>query len=78
MEKPIDNVVFPKLKEENYVPIRVSLFGLSDINELPSKVIDAYIDSYGESLENDKEKRIFNKKAEAKAKKIFKGASESL
>ena len=69
MEKPIDNVVFPKLKEENYVPIRVSLFGLSDINELPSKVIDAYIDSYGESLENDKEKRIFNKKAEAKAKK---------
>ena len=40
----IENVVFPKLKEKNYIPIRVSLFGITSIDDLPSLIFDQYID----------------------------------
>ena len=72
----IDHVVFPKLREQNYIPIRVSLFGMSKIDEFPSKLMDAYIDAYGESLEITNKKSLFNKKTKAKAGKlILKGAT---
>lgn len=40
----IENVVFPKLKGKNYIPIRVSLFGITSIDDLPSLIFDQYID----------------------------------
>ena len=72
----IDHVVFPKLRELDYVPIRVSLFGMSNIDEFPSKLLDAYIDSYGKSLEKNNKESLFNKKTKAKAGKLLmKGAT---
>lgn len=57
----IDHVVFPKLRENGFIPIRVSLFGMSNIEEFPSKLMDAFVDSYGESMEKNKKKSFFNK-----------------
>ncbi len=39
----IDNVVFPKLKELKYIPIRVSLFGITSIDNLPLLIFDQYV-----------------------------------
>lgn len=41
----IEHEVFPELIKKRYIPIRVSLFGMSNINELPARIIGNYADS---------------------------------
>ncbi|HMI01887.1 MAG TPA: hypothetical protein VK541_05360 [Pedobacter sp.] len=46
----LKNVVFPKLESEtDYIPIMVSLYGVSDKNSIANKVFFAYLDKVGEN-----------------------------
>ena len=38
----IDNVILPALKEKGYNPVKVSLFGIESVNEIPLKIAESY------------------------------------
>lgn len=69
----IDNVVFPELKKQNYIPVRVSLFGLSSIDDLPSRIFDKYLDNFN----REKDGRFW-KKIKSKAGKMTMKFGEKL
>jgi hypothetical protein len=56
----IENVVFPKLKEKDYIPIRVSLFGITSIDDLPLLISEKYTDNI-KTGETDITKKIIKK-----------------
>lgn len=55
----IDHVVIPKLKNDNnYKPIKVSLFGIQNINDISERIIEEYINSYPDALPKDKKQKL--------------------
>jgi hypothetical protein len=65
----IDNVVIPSLIEDGYEPIKVSLFGIESINDIPLRIAENYkgisrtkqADEVNENKKKER-KRLFGKK----------------
>ena len=73
----INNVLNEKLKEQDYFPIKISLFGLSNVDNLERQVAEVFLQEYGEDCllpVEEKDKKSVSKLFEFVSKnKISKG-----
>ena len=74
----IENEVMHALQQEGWNPVKVSLFGIESVNEIPLRIVDNYkrpMSDESEGAENEKKKsRIFRWGKEKAGKVAAKGA----
>lgn len=74
----IEKVIIPTLRQEGWNPVKVSLFGIESVNEIPLRIADNYkrAESYkGEGTEKEKKKlRLWGWGKEKAGKVVAKGA----
>jgi hypothetical protein len=74
----IEKVVIPALQEEGWNPVKVSLFGIESVNEIPLRIADNYKraeSDKGERTEKEKNKsRLYGWGKEKVGKVVAKGA----
>ena len=57
----IEKVIIPTLRQEGWYPVKVSLFGIESVNEIPLRIADNY-----KQVESDKGERIEKEKNKSK------------
>jgi hypothetical protein len=74
----IEKVVMPALQQEGWNPVKVSLFGIKSVNEIPLRIADNYKrpkSGDGEGTEKEEKKsRLFSWGKEKASKAVVKGA----
>ena len=74
----IERVVIPALQQEGWNPVKVSLFGIESVNEIPLRIADNYKrpeSDEGEGTEKEEKKsRLFSWGKEKAGKAVAKGA----
>ena len=74
----IEKVVMPTLQKEGWNPVKVSLFGIESVNEIPLRIADNYKQpksDNGEGIEKEKKKSWLSRLGKEKTRKIVvKGA----
>lgn len=74
----IERVVIPALQQEGWNPVKVSLFGIESVNEIPLRIADNYKraeSDKGEGTEKEeKSSRLFSWGKEKAGKAVAKGA----
>lgn len=74
----IEKVVMPALQQEGWNPVKVSLFGIESVNEIPLRIADNYRrpkSDEGEGTEKEKKRlRLFSWGKERAGKAVAKGA----
>ena len=74
----IERVVIPALQQEGWNPVKVSLFGIESVNEIPLRIADNYKrpeNDEGEGTEKaEKRSRLFSWGKEKTGKAVAKGA----
>ena len=73
----IEKVVMPTLQQEGWNPVKVSLFGIESVNEIPLRIVDNYKrpeSDEGEGAEKEKKRlRLFSLGKEKASKAVTKG-----
>lgn len=74
----IERVVIPALQQEGWNPVKVSLFGIESVNEIPLRIADNYKRPEGDKGEGtekeEKSSRLFSWGKEKAGKAVAKGA----
>lgn len=73
----IENVIIPSLQQEGWNPVKVSLFGIESVNEIPLRIADNYkrpVSNESEPTEKGGKKTWFNWNKEKTGKVVAKGA----
>lgn len=76
----VDHVVFPGLEEEGFSPIKVSLFGIESVNDIPLRIAENYkgktpsVEEEEKEGENTKKRGWFSRNKEKATEAIAKGS----
>ena len=72
----IEKVVIPALQEEGWNPVKVSLFGIESVNEIPLRIADNYKRAKNDEGDRTKKEKScwFSLRKEKAGKAVVKGA----